>query len=52
MTYDTVNQKVTIDMEKYIEECIKDFEEEEPAIKLKEVATPAADNMFKHETEK
>ncbi len=47
MTYDAVNQSVKIDMVKYSEECIKDFEEDEPGIRLKEVATPANDNMFK-----
>ncbi len=47
MTYDQETQSVRIDMERYIEECIKDFEEERQEKTLKKVNTPATDNVFK-----
>jgi hypothetical protein len=37
-------------MERYIGECITDFEEEEPEEKSKQVATAATDNFFKTQT--
>ncbi len=47
MTYDKQSQHATIDMEKHIEGCIRDLEEEEPGSHLKLVATPATGNEFK-----
>ncbi len=50
MTYDQEKQSVKIDMERYIRESIQDFEEAEPEVKLKDVATPVTENLFKTRT--
>ncbi len=47
MMYDKANQCVTVDMQRYINDCIIEFEEEEPTEVLKQVATPATDALFK-----
>ncbi len=41
------NKCVTVDMKKYVEDCIKDFEEEQLDVYLKKVNTPAASYLFK-----
>jgi hypothetical protein len=46
MNYDQETQSLKIDMERYINECIKDFKEEQPEVILKRVNTPAAENLF------
>jgi hypothetical protein len=47
MTYDQAKQSVMIDMERYIQESIRDFQEDNPDVKWKIVSTPATDNLFK-----
>jgi hypothetical protein len=47
MTYHKENQNLTINMERYINESIMEFEEENPDLNLKQVATPATENLFK-----
>jgi hypothetical protein len=47
ITYHPDKQSVTINMKSYIEGCIEEFEQENPEIKIKTVATPATENLFK-----
>jgi len=47
MTHDHDKQCITIDMQKYILDCVSKFEEEFPEEKLKPVATPATNSLFK-----
>jgi hypothetical protein len=47
ITYDREKRQVKIDTEKYINDCITSFIEEEPDLKLKQVSTPAANYLFK-----
>jgi ethanolamine ammonia-lyase small subunit len=47
MVHDLEEQCVTIDMKFFIENYIKDFKEEEQAVKLKPVNTTAANHLFK-----
>jgi hypothetical protein len=46
LTYNRSEKSVKIDIERYIGECLKDFEEEEPNEILKEVKRPAASSLF------
>jgi len=47
MMHDVKDQMVTIDMRKYISECVDKFQDQEPDEKIKTVNTPATDNLFK-----
>ncbi len=47
MMHDIKDQKVTIDMRKYISDCIDEFQDQEPDEKIKTVNTPTTDNLFK-----
>jgi hypothetical protein len=47
MDYNKEAQSVTINMRKCIEDCIEEFESETPEVVLKDVATPATENLFK-----
>ena len=47
MTHDRQQGSVKINMVKYIERTIEAFLEEEPDQKLKQVMTPATNNLFK-----
>jgi hypothetical protein len=47
MTHDLNRQCATINMEKYILECIEDFEEEAKEERLELVSTPATIFLFK-----
>jgi hypothetical protein len=47
MTYNIIDQSVTIDMERYIKESVLEFEEENPDVNLKIVTTLATENLFR-----
>jgi hypothetical protein len=46
MTFDRKNNRVEINMKKYIQGIIKEFEEMEPDEEIKKVSTPARNNLF------
>jgi hypothetical protein len=46
MMHDIKDQKVTIDMRKYISDCLDGFQDQEPDEKIKTVNTPATDHLF------
>jgi len=50
MSRDRKNQCVTINMEKYVIDCIEEFEKEVPNKKLKPACTPATNYLFKVRT--
>jgi hypothetical protein len=47
MTYNQEQQSVMVDMERYIKESIRDFQEDNHNVIWKIVSTPATDNLFK-----
>ncbi len=47
LTYHPGQQSVTLNMTKYVEGCIEEFEMENAGILLKKVVTPATSNLFR-----
>jgi hypothetical protein len=47
MSYNPEDQSIRIDMKNYVEGCIDEFKQGMPGVELKDVATPATDNLFK-----
>lgn len=46
ITYHPEYQSVTINIKNYVEECIEEFEQENPEIVLKQEATLVTENLF------